>query len=85
MTDVNKNSITFSNHLLSINKVRESDSRIFLNEFGLVLIEPLGMGLWCIDDLIVGHFAILKKVPDPFSKSSDVPIGKSDWLLHKIC
>ena len=85
MTDINQDGITFRNHLLSINKVRESDSRILLNKFGLVLIEPLGMSLWSIDDLIVGDFAILKEVPDPFGKSSDVPICKGDWLFHKIC
>jgi hypothetical protein len=86
VAEVNTASVTFRNDLVSINKVRESNGRIFLLKFRLGLVEPFfpvfSINLTTVFDLVVGEASVFSDLSESFREPSDGPISDSDFSLH---
>ena len=83
VADVDEDSITLRDNLVSIDKVGKSDSWVFLDQLDFIFLEPLVSGLRSVDNLGIWYFAVFHEMPDPLSHSPDAPVSKSDRCFHK--
>jgi hypothetical protein len=78
---IDKDCLAFTNDIISINKIRKIDSRIFLDQIGFIFITPIACSFWCVNNLIVWNLQILEEESNSFGKTSDIPVAESHFVL----
>jgi hypothetical protein len=75
VANVNKNGCSFSDNLVTVQKVWQVGGWVFLKEFWFHDFEPLISGFLSEELLVVWNVEILKRESDSFSESSDLPVS----------
>jgi hypothetical protein len=82
VANVNENGCSFSDDLVTVQKVWQVSGWVLLKEFWFHDFEPFISGFLSEKLLVVWDLEMLKQEPDSFSKSSDLPVTQSEFVSH---